>query len=40
MLEPCSNNAVEYTALIMRLEIALESGINIQVVYEDSQLII
>lgn len=29
LLEPYSNNAAEYTALIMGLELALESGINI-----------
>ena len=40
LLGPCSNNAVEYTALIMGLELALESGIDILAVYGDSQLII
>ena len=40
LLEPCSNNAVEYTALIMGLKLALESGIDILMVYGNSQLII
>ena len=40
LLEPCSNNAAKYTALIMGFELALESGIDILAIYGDSQLII
>ena len=40
LLELCSNNAAKYTALITRLELAMESGIDILAVYGDSQLII
>ena len=40
LLEPCSNNVAEYIALIMVLDLALESGIDILAVYGDSQLII
>ena len=40
LLEPCSNNAAEYTALIMGLELALEFGVDILAVYGDSLLII
>ena len=37
LLEPCSNNVVEYQALIVELELALESGITMLEVLEDSQ---
>lgn len=40
LLEPCCNNIAEYTALIMGLELALESDIDLLAVYGDSQLII
>ncbi|XXG59012.1 hypothetical protein AAC387_Pa04g1174 [Persea americana] len=40
LLEPCSNNAAEYQALIIGLELALESGITILEVFGDSQLIV
>ncbi|MBY3556089.1 ribonuclease HI family protein, partial [Modestobacter lapidis] len=40
LLEPCSNNAAEYQALIVGLELALESGITVLEAFGDSQLII
>ncbi|XXG53585.1 hypothetical protein AAC387_Pa03g1664 [Persea americana] len=40
LLEPCSNNAAEYQALIVGLELALESGITMLEAFEDSQLIV
>ena len=40
LLEPCSNKVAEYTTLIMGLQLALESSIDILVVYGVSQLII
>ena len=40
LLEPCSNNAAEYQALIVGLELALESGITILEAFGDSQLIV
>lgn len=40
LLGPCSNNVTDYTALIIGLELALESGIDILAAYGDSQLII
>ena len=39
LLEPCSDNAAEYQALILGLELAFESGITILEVLGDSQLI-
>ena len=40
LLEPCSNNAAEYQALIIGLELALESGITMLEAFGDSQLIV
>ncbi|XXG80061.1 hypothetical protein AAC387_Pa09g1009 [Persea americana] len=40
LLEPCSNNAVEYKALIVGLELALESDITMLEAFGDSQLIV
>ena len=40
LLEPCSNNAAEYQALIIGLELALESGITMLEAFRDSQLIV
>lgn len=40
LLEPYSNNAAEYTALIMGFELVLESGVDILVVYGVYKLII
>ncbi|KAJ8622006.1 hypothetical protein MRB53_030535 [Persea americana] len=40
LLEPCSNNAAEYQALIIGLKLALESGITMLEAFGDSQLII
>ncbi|XXG42062.1 hypothetical protein AAC387_Pa01g2412 [Persea americana] len=40
LLEPCPNNAAEYQALIIGLELALESGITMLEAFGDSQLII
>ncbi|XXG68190.1 hypothetical protein AAC387_Pa06g1334 [Persea americana] len=36
LLEPCSNNEAEYQALIIRLELALESGITMLEAFGDS----
>ncbi|XXG41725.1 hypothetical protein AAC387_Pa01g2131 [Persea americana] len=36
LLEPCSNNAAEYQALIIGLELALESGTTMLEAFEDS----
>ena len=40
LLEPCTNNAAEYQALITGLELALESGITMLEAFGDSQLIV
>ncbi|XXG47946.1 hypothetical protein AAC387_Pa02g2507 [Persea americana] len=40
LLEPYSNNAAEYQALITGLELALESGITMLEAFGDSQLIV
>ena len=40
LLEPCSNNAAEYQALIIGLELALEYGITMLEAFGDSQLIV
>ena len=40
LLEPCSNNAAEYQALIIGLELTLESGITMLEAFGDSQLIV
>ncbi|XXG73076.1 hypothetical protein AAC387_Pa07g2054 [Persea americana] len=40
LLERCSNNATEYQALILGLELALESGITMLEAFGDSQLIV
>ncbi|KAJ8624359.1 hypothetical protein MRB53_032889 [Persea americana] len=40
LLEPCSNNVVEYQALIVGLELALKSGITMLEAFGDSQLIV
>ena len=40
LLEPCTNNAAEYQALILGLELAIESGITMLENFGDSQLII
>ncbi|XXG82633.1 hypothetical protein AAC387_Pa10g0538 [Persea americana] len=40
LLEPCSNNATEYQALIVGLELTHESGITMLEAFEDSQLIV
>ena len=40
LLEPCSNNAAEYQALILGLGLALEFGITRMEEFRDSQLIV
>ena len=40
LLEPCSNNVVKYQALIVGLELAIESSITMLEVFGDFQLII
>ena len=40
LLELCSNNAAEFQALIVGMEIALESGITVLEVFGDSKLFI
>ncbi|KAJ8644666.1 hypothetical protein MRB53_006414 [Persea americana] len=40
LLEPCSNNAAKYQALIIGLELAFESGITMLEAFGDSQLIV
>ena len=40
LLEPCSNNAAEYQALIIELQLALETGITMLEAFGDSQLIV
>ena len=40
LLEPCSNNAAEYQALIIGLELALEVGITMLEAFGDFQLIV
>ncbi|XXG42280.1 hypothetical protein AAC387_Pa01g2598 [Persea americana] len=40
LLEPCSNNAAKYQALIVGLELTLKSGITMLEAFEDSQLIV
>ena len=40
LLEPCSNNAAKYQALIVGLELSFESGITMLGAFGDSQLIV
>ncbi|XXG42081.1 hypothetical protein AAC387_Pa01g2429 [Persea americana] len=40
LLEPCSNNAAEFQALIVGLELALKSGITMLEAFGNSQLIV
>ena len=40
LLEPCSNNATEYQALVVGLELVLKSGITMLEAFRDSQLIV
>ena len=40
LLEPCLSNAAEYQALIVGLELALESGITMLEAFGDSRLIV
>ena len=40
LLEPCTNNAAEYQAPILGLELTIESGITMPKVFGDSQLFV